>query len=1329
VRAVAALIFALAAQAAWAVPTFTSTPVTAVNEDSPYAYSITTNDTEVGTRLVTATVLPGWLQLANINIVAGTATLQGTPTQAQVGSHPVTLLVANQFTGSTATQSFTVVVNNVNDPPTFTSTPVTAASEDQLYTYNITTADPDTGQQRTISATTLPAWLTLSNVNAGAGTATLSGTPTQAQVGAHSVTLRVTDNGSPAQFATQSFTVTVANVNDPPTFTSTPVTSAQQGALYSYSITTADPDTGQQRTIAAAPGSPLPAWLSLTNVNAGAGTATLSGTPTQAQVGTHSVTLRVTDNGSPAEFANQSFTITVSDVNDPPTFTSTPVTSASQGTLYTYNITTADPDTGQTRTITATTLPAWLTLSNVNATAGTATLSGTPAQAQVGPHSVTLRVTDSGSPAEFATQTFTITVGDVNDPPTFTSTPVTAAQQNALYTYSITTADPDTGQTRTIAAAPGSPLPAWLALSNVNTTAGTATLSGTPAQAQVGTHSVTLRVTDSGSPAQFATQAFTITVGDVNDAPTFTSTPVTAATQGQTYTYNVTTADPDTGQTRTIAAAPGAALPPWLTLSSVNATAGTATLTGSPTQAQVGTPQQVTLRVTDNGAPPAFANQTFTITVADVNDAPRVRAPIPAQFASENTPFQLVGPTGAPTTLAAFFEDVDPGDTLTYQVTSVPPLPPRIVANPTTGAISGTPIQADSRDTPYVVQVTASDGKTLPGLLPTQTFNLTIAALDRADLSVSAAAAPTPVTTNADVDWTFTVANAGPQTSGAVTLTAEFAGNPFSFTSLGTCSVTPASDRQVVTCSGPPLAPGGSAAISVSGRAAQPGDVNVIADVRGAGNVPIDPNAMNNRSVATVNVAQTLSTGPAQLLPSPDTTGAAAGDVNGDGFVDLVLAKGGGRSTEVHLNVVSPTNSAQRLLAENPLALPDATPSSDVALVDLDNDGDLDLVTANATGVSNNVFVNDGAGTFTLFATLGAGNSNAVAAADLDGDGLVDLAFANSSPNGVYRNTGGVSFTQSDSIDDDDSRAVVVADFDLDTLPDLVFANANGPSRFAKNTGGGQFANGVTIDSQGALAVATGDFNGDGRPDLALARTAAAASPPSIVIYQNNPGGPSAPLFVLVAGIGATPVVDLVAADFDLDGATDIVAISATGTHQLYRGNGAGGFSLHPVQFTSTAPTGAAPGNFSVDDRVDLAVGGGAGTGVFFNDGRGGLGGGDTVPPVIQLNGEATVSVTVEAAYQDAGATATDVIDGNLTTRIVTNNPVNTALVGTYTVTYDVRDNSGNAAVRQTRTVRVEPREGTGGGGGGAVGAPFALLVLLLYLIVQAQARAGRRRW
>ena len=80
----------------------------------------------------------------------------------------------------------------------------------------------------------------------------------------------------------------------------------------------------------------------------------------------------------------------------------------------------------------------------------------------------------------------------------------------------------------------------------------------------------------------------------------------------------------------------------------------------------------------------------------------------------------------------------------------------------------------------------------------------------------------------------------------------------------------------------------------------------------------------------------------------------------------------------------------------------------------------------------------------------------------------------------------------------------------------------------------------------------------------------------------------------------------------------------------------------------------------------------------------------DTTVPVITLLGSDPVTVEVGVAYTDAGATATDNYDGDLTTSIVVSGSVDVNTVGSYTLSYDVTDSSGNEATTLTRTVNVE---------------------------------------
>ena len=76
----------------------------------------------------------------------------------------------------------------------------------------------------------------------------------------------------------------------------------------------------------------------------------------------------------------------------------------------------------------------------------------------------------------------------------------------------------------------------------------------------------------------------------------------------------------------------------------------------------------------------------------------------------------------------------------------------------------------------------------------------------------------------------------------------------------------------------------------------------------------------------------------------------------------------------------------------------------------------------------------------------------------------------------------------------------------------------------------------------------------------------------------------------------------------------------------------------------------------------------------------------DTIAPVITLVGDAAVEVELDSTYTDAGASATDTVDGSVD--VITTGSVDTSAAGAYTFTYTATDTAGNKA-SQTRTVTV----------------------------------------
>ena len=346
-----------------------------------------------------------------------------------------------------------------------------------------------------------------------------------------------------------------------------------------------------------------------------------------------------------------------------------------------------------------------------------------------------------------------------------------------------------------------------------------------------------------------------------------------------------------------------------------------------------------------------------------------------------------------------------------------------------------------------------------------------------------------------------------------------------------------------------------------------------------------------------------------------------------------------------------------------------------------------------------------------------------MAVADFNLDGNPDIAVAEiGERNRVYFGDGFGGFPGGSTrlgtagVDEANSNDVAAADFNGDGRPDLVFANVGGDSRIWLSQPGGGFARGSSLPVADAVAVAAGDLNGDGRADLVFGRVPSFVGdvPFNPVLLNNGSGGFGAPAQLL----GISPTNDVHIGDVNNDGSPDIVFINASGVHQVWAATGSG-YALQREQIIDLDAREGVLAHLGFTDTdtpggLDLAMGGstGGGVAVYLNDAAGNLGRGDVEPPVITLNGNAAVSIESGTAYSDAGATAADNIDGDISSDIRVTNNVNTAVVGSYTVSYAVTDFAGNAAATVTRTVSVTPAAGSGGGGGGALSYWMALALL-----------------
>ncbi|MCI0682217.1 MAG: putative Ig domain-containing protein [Gemmataceae bacterium] len=384
-------------------------------------------------------------------------------------------------------------------PPTMDPIPPKTAHPNQLLAFPVTATDPD-GDPITFSL--------INNPPAGAamdGQGNFTWTPTWAQLGAYTLTARVVDSTGLAD--TKSFTVTVGN--QPPVINPIPPQPpAHPGRLVSFPVMAFDPDMD-------------PVTFSLVSAPAGAAIddqGNFTWTPTWAQLGAYTITVRVTDPGG--LFDTRSVTITVA--NQPPTIG--PISAqppAHPGRLVSFSVMAFDPDMDPV-TFSLTSAPAGAAIDDQG------NFTWTPSWGQLGAHTITIRATDPG--AASSTRSTTITVN--NQPPAIGPIPPPpAAHPDRMLMFSVMAADPDLD-------------PLTYALVNPPAGAvidGMGNVTWTPTWAQLGAKTITVRVTD---PAGLS-DTRSVTVNVANQAPVMSPLQDLNATVGMPVSFTATATDPD----------------------------------------------------------------------------------------------------------------------------------------------------------------------------------------------------------------------------------------------------------------------------------------------------------------------------------------------------------------------------------------------------------------------------------------------------------------------------------------------------------------------------------------------------------------------------------------------------------------------------------------------------------------------------------------------------------------------------------------------------------------------------------------------------------------
>lgn len=329
------------------------------------------------------------------------------------------------------------------------------------------------------------------------------------------------------------------------------------------------------------------------------------------------------------------------------------------------------------------------------------------------------------------------------------------------------------------------------------------------------------------------------------------------------------------------------------------------------------------------------------------------------------------------------------------------------------------------------------------------------------------------------------------------------------------------------------------------------------------------------------------------LEPTSETSANVnLGDLDGDGDLDIVLAKG--RHWQL-LDVVLLNDGQGGFLRRWDVSdVADRTYTA--VLADLDGDGDLDLVVGNDQPDEKPVYFNDGTGHFERAGTFGSSNwpTRNVTVTDFTGDGRPDIVVANrggranGTANYLCPNDGEGGFPSCTVLSEESATTIGAGDFNGDGFVDLVVPHRDGGQSFVYlNDGSGGFEESFPLGPSGTAtrAVAVGDLNGDGRPDIVVGDDQQGGA-----FAYTNVGGGSFEGPVLLGAL-AVVAYSIAIADLDGDGEADVVLgnFEAPGTVLLNEGRGE---SFTALRFGDGRGVvyGIAIGDVDGDGRPDIVV-------------------------------------------------------------------------------------------------------------------------------------------
>lgn len=341
---------------------------------------------------------------------------------------------------------------------------------------------------------------------------------------------------------------------------------------------------------------------------------------------------------------------------------------------------------------------------------------------------------------------------------------------------------------------------------------------------------------------------------------------------------------------------------------------------------------------------------------------------------------------------------------------------------------------------------------------------------------------------------------------------------------------------------------------------------------------------------STIFVSHTVFVPKAAYESGSENWDVAVGDINKDGFIDVVTCSNLDGKVNIHFN-----DGKGRFDKVKSYTIKTGNYNRAIAVGDLNKDNWLDIATVSVKDMSLNWMLNDGHGGFGPAKSISAGGGfpHDVKIADANQDGFVDLVTVTNSSNKVnlHYGDGTGNFTAPKSFPTEGKpRCVVVEDINADGIPDLLVGTDSRTVNILLGQGGGKFAPyQYLISGVANWGIAVGDFDKNGHLDIATADY----MEDKLSVHLNTGKLKAGKLDFLpaVQTVSGDYNFDLVVGDFDLDGDLDIVTASTRDELiNVHINDGKGVFSDKHKITSGNWNSGIAAADLDGDGDLDIAT-------------------------------------------------------------------------------------------------------------------------------------------